>query len=1363
MSKVEKLSIRGIRNFSVEQEVKIKFDTPLTLITGQNGVGKTTVIECLRYITTGEFPPNSDRGKFFVHDPLVKEQGTVVGCVKGQFADSKGRTVTIRRSAELSKYDKSLKLKTKDTSVSVYDKKTDKIAQLTNRCGEADNEATHALGVSSAILNNVIFCHQDDANWPLEDCKVLKERFDAILDTTSYIKALETIRKHSKTKAASLRVMEAKKEALRIRAHDVTSKKEKLKELKVRKEEIDGKVNEIGEKLIPIKKRLEEVKQVVEEVQKRQLEDEKERVQYGLAKKQCETLLATLKDIFDGTDEELAESLASYDATLEEKKKRISAIENEIQQTSEIEQKYSKMLNEGKIMIATLNQQLQENDKKLQQRNQAITTALELWKLDTVKDFDDDDAIQRAIDLIEKKTHELERSLHNQRLKQDEDENLLEKKVEVAREKRAKINSDLKRSEQEMEDLRSRIKNIRAEVQQSNSETLDTKLTSIDNKISQCDDKIKQLNELMKSEDVEVEIAEKSRRIEELENDLTRLDQEMPIVQNQNSLNIKLESLKSNAKSKNEEIDKLKQKHEANLKKLLSKDQLPDCDLVGSIEGVQKILSQRLDKLQEECKGKEYNLMMLSASLEQAKKELDTKIADNQVYKDKIEFYCKDYKNYEDTLRLQQTKVKALQNKRGMVAQQGVAYNEYIKELNRNSCCALCERNFASSTDAKKLSKKLEKAIGDLPSLLKQCEVELETEQKKYDTLLSLETIFDNCVKFEKERRELQKTISEKERELEEAEKKNSELKELKSEPTKKIELIKAMIPDLRIWDHYSQDLMQIALSIDELQEEMSSFGRTTNKTMDEMHTEREVLKKTIKDIREDINNLRSRLDTKKEELRQATEKRTQYLEEQLKLQKYHRDLARMKDELKASLDKDAEVRASLQDLRQALVIAEEERDQVVRQLDELKSKNREERENERRRAKEFEKQWETLRDLQKDITLFSSKNIDKKMASLEIEVTRCTEMCEKKRRERVAGEEELRSIKDDLSGQESKKRNLTDNIELRKLQKMIQTIAQSRRQRETKIANLNYDQICEEKSQLIEEQQRAEKEIIKATGSTDEIKSNIRELTEELKSPEAQEAVVQYKKMCLETLLTKYSIQDMNTYAEALEETTSDYHQERLSKINSAMKRLWKLIYVGTDTTSIEIKAEPTVTNGKTDRRQFNYKLVQTKHDIEMEMRGRCSAGQRVLASIILRLALAETLSEHTGMLALDEPTTNLDAENARKLADTLYKYISLRAEHEKNFQLVIITHDEQFISRLTELSANRYRQELYRDEQGFTKVRKMELLSGTQYVGDDSDSDFFSDNGDGTNAKPSRKRARFGDNSTSRSKRPYNFDINF
>jgi DNA repair protein RAD50 len=68
------------------------------------------------------------------------------------------------------------------------------------------------------------------------------------------------------------------------------------------------------------------------------------------------------------------------------------------------------------------------------------------------------------------------------------------------------------------------------------------------------------------------------------------------------------------------------------------------------------------------------------------------------------------------------------------------------------------------------------------------------------------------------------------------------------------------------------------------------------------------------------------------------------------------------------------------------------------------------------------------------------------------------------------------------------------------------------------------------------------------------------------------------------------------------------------------------------------------------------------TKDQVEMDMRGRCSAGQKMLASIIIRLALSESFGQNCGILALDEPTNALDVENIDALATSLVELVVLK-----------------------------------------------------------------------------------------------------
>ena len=39
---------------------------------------------------------------------------------------------------------------------------------LSHRCSEVDALVPELLGVSKAVLDNVVFCHQEESNWPLQ-------------------------------------------------------------------------------------------------------------------------------------------------------------------------------------------------------------------------------------------------------------------------------------------------------------------------------------------------------------------------------------------------------------------------------------------------------------------------------------------------------------------------------------------------------------------------------------------------------------------------------------------------------------------------------------------------------------------------------------------------------------------------------------------------------------------------------------------------------------------------------------------------------------------------------------------------------------------------------------------------------------------------------------------------------------------------------------------------------------------------------------------------------------------------------------------------------------------------------------------
>ena len=101
MASLNKLAIRGIRSFDDEKVTVIEFVTPVTVIDGQNGSGKTTIIECLMYATTGDQPPNT-RGGAFIHDPKMANEKEVKAQVKLRFRAANDQRMLVVRNLSVS-------------------------------------------------------------------------------------------------------------------------------------------------------------------------------------------------------------------------------------------------------------------------------------------------------------------------------------------------------------------------------------------------------------------------------------------------------------------------------------------------------------------------------------------------------------------------------------------------------------------------------------------------------------------------------------------------------------------------------------------------------------------------------------------------------------------------------------------------------------------------------------------------------------------------------------------------------------------------------------------------------------------------------------------------------------------------------------------------------------------------------------------------------------------------------------------------------------------------------------------------------------------------------------------------------------
>jgi len=103
----------------------------------------------------------------------------------------------VHRTMEVSQKKSTVTFKSLDGVIRTTDENGRTVSN-SHTCSEMEKTIPLMLGVSKAVLDNVVFVHQEDSCWVLQEGAVLKTKFDAIFDSTKYAKALEAIKETKK-------------------------------------------------------------------------------------------------------------------------------------------------------------------------------------------------------------------------------------------------------------------------------------------------------------------------------------------------------------------------------------------------------------------------------------------------------------------------------------------------------------------------------------------------------------------------------------------------------------------------------------------------------------------------------------------------------------------------------------------------------------------------------------------------------------------------------------------------------------------------------------------------------------------------------------------------------------------------------------------------------------------------------------------------------------------------------------------------------------------------------------------------------------------------------------------------------------
>jgi DNA repair protein RAD50 len=275
-------------------------------------------------------------------------------------------------------------------------------------------------------------------------------------------------------------------------------------------------------------------------------------------------------------------------------------------------------------------------------------------------------------------------------------------------------------------------------------------------------------------------------------------------------------------------------------------------------------------------------------------------------------------------------------------------------------------------------------------------------------------------------------------------------------------------------------------------------------------------------------------------------------------------------------------------------------------------------------------------------------------------EIKECDQAVQNVNAQRNQFQKQLNDINEEIQGAkrhsadlEAFLKNLTSNLKYRQLLRDIEMLNQ-------RLARINedYGLLSSSTTTDIEALRQRRQEVLskrdRLLGEQVAWKDQIIRCRKELNTDIYRDVEEIYRKLWIEVKTGEMAHNDLEKYAKALDHAIMKYHSLKMEEINKIIKDLWINTYQGCDIDTIEIRSDCEDTSGS---RSYNYRVVMIKSETELDMRGRCSAGQKVLASLVIRLALAETFCLNCGILALDEPTTNLDHANIESLAESLSK----------------------------------------------------------------------------------------------------------
>ncbi|KAJ1968281.1 DNA repair protein rad50 [Dispira parvispora] len=1281
MAAVDKLMIRGVRSFDPGVPSIIEFYTPLTIIVGHNGSGKTTIIECLKYATTGDLPPNS-RGGAFIHDPRLSQSSETKAQIRLKFRNVGRQPLICTRSLQLTRRGNAATMRTlENLLVKIDPQNPEHQVSLSTRCADLDLEITHQLGVSRAILQNVIFCHQEDSNWPLAEPSALKKKFDEIFASSRYTKALDSIRSIRKDQTADIKLdqqhlshlQQSRDKSERIRTHYLHARE---------------KITLYQDQIANLQKSLKRI----EEQRLGIIEEQKEMGNQ-------EALYAELRheqDIIASTLRHTEQSMTRMEETLEE----LLELQKDQENTTRNFQRDAKLAqrqmgtHEENIAQARLTvQKLYTTQGKLGSRQgdhkKNVEELARLLEASVVQDHSEDkitssssgtpptaeDLVQQVNDLntaYQRRTNECKHTKEANRTREQSLRTQVHKEEGLL-------------SEHRQRKMAAGQQQLAVQRNQERTTALLRGKTAVEERKRTKNDHLKDLlaqkrsfDEADEETELSLLIAEKQHAVDEYQSKILRANQQLQALSSVADKRATLTYQQTELAKDQVNLAALDQ----DMVLAVQKDH-PEVTTYGQVKDY---LENTLEKLEGDLQVSECTVQTAAAALANQRTELGlverhlqdslSELADHM---EKLTLHEVDEAVFSERLAEAELTVSDHQTSIARLQSESALYHVFLDETEKNQCCPVCDRGFDTPDDVATVLDTLRAKRGRAPEQLAHLQEQLSQHQAKCRALQALTPHWDAVRKLKSKgipalqsKQEILNT------QVAEADIHQQtmvhQLQNLKDRHRQLIDLSHMLKKRTSLADQVATLETKVAKLDQELTDSIGS-----HRTFDEYQSE-------IKEALDKKAALESDIKLHHQQLREH-ERRGQALQQQIsdakaQVEMANRELSDMRryetEERMHSMELE-KVQSELVEIDRAVTETSAQCAQIQTELEQHLDQSRTEEATLDEALAKLGNHLAQLTPYKTAIVQYLEDNVPTQMAQCQRDITEKEQYIKDQEGALAAVQTRFKDIERHCQNHEVYTKSIATNIEYHRLIQRKGEFTKKLEQTKTDLARYDAKALHDRLVQCDQQERSVNQKLAGLQGEIRQLDIQCRQYQHELEN-EFNDIEAKFRAQMIKCKTKELANEDLETYSKALDSAITKYHSIKMDEVNKIIHELWINTYQGNDIDTVEIRSDCETTRGN---RSYSYRVVMIKNNTELDMRGRCSAGQRVLTCLLIRLALAETFGANCGILALDEPTTNLDRANIESLAESLSHIIRTRRQ-QNNFQLIVITHDEEFMELL-------------------------------------------------------------------------------